>query len=75
MSKKLEPKQELKPVDLEEIRSKLATYHDEIKKYLDGYAATIETSKFAVGKEGEGFSIEVAIKASIQPRKKTARSR
>ena len=75
MSKKLEPKQELKPVDLEEIRSKLAKYHDDIKKYLNGYDATIETSKFAVEKEGEGFSIEVAIKASILPRKKTGRSR
>jgi len=73
--KKVEPPSDLKPIDLEEIRSRLAKYHDDIKKYLEGYEATIETSKFAVAKEGEGFSVEVAMKAVIQPRKKTATRR
>lgn len=56
--------------DLEELRDQLAKYHNDIRKFLDGYEAAIETSKFSVEQRGDGLAVEVAVKAVIQPKKK-----
>ena len=71
MSKKIEPKSAEQPIDFGELRTQFSRYEKEIMNLLENYKASVETSKFAVEKEGEGFSIEVDIKASIQPRKKS----
>jgi hypothetical protein len=53
---------------LEQLRNRITTYESEMREYLRGHDANIETYKFAVEKEGDGYSIEVGIKASIHPK-------
>lgn len=56
-------------VNLEETRKRMATYAHQIRELLEGSNATVETYKFAVEKEGDGFAVDIAIRASVQPKK------
>lgn len=55
-------------LSLQQIRSRIATYENELRQFLDSHQANVETYKFSVEKEGDGFSVEVDIKASLHPR-------
>jgi hypothetical protein len=50
---------------LQEIRSRLTAYENELKQFLDSHQANVEMYKFSVEKQGDGYSIEVDIKASL----------
>jgi hypothetical protein len=63
-------KKVMERIDLEEVKGKLGKYHSEIKKFLESFEASMETSKFSVERDGDGLSIEIAIKARIRPKKK-----
>jgi len=56
---------------LEALRTRLTTYENEMRAYLDSHQANVEMYKFSVEKEGDGFSIEVDIKASLHPKNRS----
>ena len=58
-------------LSLQQIRSRLATYESEFRQFLDTHQANVETYKFSVEKEGDGFSVEVDIKASLHPKNRS----
>jgi len=62
-------------VTLQELRGRLATYESEMRAYLDSHQANVEMYKFSVEKEGDGFSIEVDIKASLHPKNRAGISK
>jgi len=53
-------------LSLQQIRSRLTTYENELRQFLDSHQANVETYKFSVEKEGKEKKIEVDIKASLQ---------
>lgn len=53
---------------LEQLRGRLNAYQSEIRQYLDSHEARVDTYRFAVEKDGEGYAVDVAIKASIHPK-------
>lgn len=60
---------------LQQLRGRLATYENEMREYLDSHQANVEMYKFSVEKEGDGFSIEVDIKASLHPKNRAGISK
>lgn len=56
---------------LQQLRARIATYENEMREYLDSHQATVEMYKFSVEKEGDGFSVEVDIKASLHPKNRS----
>jgi len=60
---------------LEQLRSRMATYRNDLRAYLEGHEATIETYKFSVEKEGDGFVVDMAVKAAIHPKNKAGISK
>ena len=62
-------------LSLQQIRSRLVTYENDLRQFLDSHQANVETYKFAVEKEGDGFSVEIDIKASLHPRTKSGPSK
>ena len=60
---------------LQELKSRIADYRTEIREYLDSHEASVEMYKFAVEKEGDGYSIEVAVKANIHPKNRSGISK
>jgi hypothetical protein len=60
---------------LEQLRGRMSTYQTEIRDFLESHEATVETYRFSVDKEGDGFSVEVMVKASIHPKNKTGISK
>ncbi len=62
-------------VTLEQLRSRITTYRNELRGYLEGHEANIETYKFSVEKEGDGFIVDVAVRASIHSKNKAGISK
>ena len=60
---------------LQQIRSRLATYENDLRAFLDSHQANVEIYKFSVEKEGDGFSVEVDIKASLHPKNRAGISK
>ena len=58
-----------KTLTLEQLRSRLNAYESEMKQYLDNHEAHVETYRFAVEKEGDGYVVDIAVKASIRPKR------
>jgi|GEM_PF-6469608 len=56
---------------LEQLRGRLATYENDMRAFLDSHQANVEMYKFSVEKEGDGFSVEVDIKASLHPKNRS----
>lgn len=56
-------------VNLEEVRKRMATYAHQIRELLEGSNAAVETYKFAVEKEGDGFAVDIAVRASVHPKR------
>lgn len=42
------------------------SYEHQIREYLDKLEATVDTYKFSVEKHGEGLTIDMALRATIQ---------
>ncbi len=42
-----------------------------MRAFLDSHQANVEMYKFSVEKEGDGFSVEVDIKASLHPKNRS----
>lgn len=57
-----------KALALEQLRGRLNEYESEMKRYLDTHEARVDTYKFSVEKEGDGYVIDIAVKASVHPR-------
>jgi hypothetical protein len=74
-SEKIEVKGGGQNLSLQQIRSRLATYESELRRFLDTHQANVETYKFSVEKEGDGFSVEVDIKASLHPKSRSGASK
>lgn len=55
-------------VSLEELRNRIKKYGDELREVLVDHDASIDTYKFAVEKEGDAYSIEMAVRARIKPK-------
>lgn len=53
---------------LEEVRTRILTYEQDIKQYLEHLNANVEYYKFSVEKHGDGVSVEVSVKATIRER-------
>ena len=62
-------------LSLDELRGRMNTYRNEIKQLLESHDAAVETYKFSVEKEGDGFAVEVAVKASIHPKNRSGISK
>ncbi len=62
-------------VTLEELRSRVAAYRQEISAYLGGIEANLDAYKFSVEKAGDGFSIDVNVKATVHPKNKAGISK
>lgn len=58
---------------LENVRTQILAYEHQIKDYLDHLNANVEYYKFSVEKHGEGVTVEVSFKATIEPKSKVAR--
>lgn len=74
-SEKVEVKGGGQTLTLQQIRSRLVSYEKELRQFLDSHQANIETYKFSVEKEGDGFSVEVDIKASLRPKGRSGPSK
>jgi hypothetical protein len=57
--------------NLDNMRQQLLAYENQIKEYLDKVNANIDSYKFSVEKDGDGIMIDVAMRASIQPKGST----
>ena len=60
---------------LQQLRGRITTYETEMREYLASHEASVEMYKFAVEKEGDGYSVEVAVKASIHPKNRAGISK
>lgn len=58
-----------KTLTLEQLRSRLNGYESEMKDYLDTHEARVDTYRFAVEKEADGYAIDIAVKATIRPKR------
>lgn len=56
---------------LQQLRGRITTYEAEMREYLESHEGNVEMYKFAVEKEGDGYSVEFAVKASIHPKNKS----
>ena len=50
---------------LEQVRRQFTEYEGYIRDYLTGLDANVETYKFSVEKNGEAFTLDVAIRATV----------
>jgi hypothetical protein len=53
---------------LDSVKNQIETYGSQIKEYLSNHQATIDAYRVSVEKEGEGFAIDFALKATFQPK-------
>lgn len=56
-------------VTLDQLRGRIKSYGDDLREILVDHDASIDTYKFSVEKDGDAYAIEVAVRASIQPKK------
>jgi ribosome-interacting GTPase 1 len=62
-------------LSLNQLRNRMATYNNEIRQLLESHEAAVETYRFSVEKEGDGFVVDVAVKASIHPKNRAGISK
>jgi hypothetical protein len=58
-------------VTLEQVRTQFTEYERLIRDYLTGLDANVEKYKFSVEKNGEAFTFDVEIRATVGPKHKT----
>ena len=57
-------------VTLEQVRHQFSEYERHIRDYLTQLNATVEAYKFSVEKNGEAFTFDVQIRATVLPKRK-----
>ncbi len=55
---------------VESVGERLQEYEHKLRAFLENLEANVEYYKFSVEKHGEGIAIDVAVKATIQPKPK-----
>lgn len=60
---------------LDQLRNRMTNYSTEIRQLLATHEAAVETYRFSVEKEGDGFTVDVAVKASIHPKNRAGISK
>jgi len=53
---------------LDGVKSQIETYGTQIREYLNSHQATIDAYKVSVEKDGEGFTVDFALRAKIHPK-------
>jgi hypothetical protein len=56
---------------IDQMRRQFSEYEHHIREYLRTLDATVESYKFAVEKDGEAFTFDVAIRATVRPKRRT----
>ena len=54
--------------NLDDVRKQLLAYENQIKEYLNKVDANVDSYKFSVEKHGEGITVDIAMRATIQPK-------
>ena len=54
--------------NLDDVRKQLLAYENQIKEYLSKVNANMDSYKFSVEKHGEGIVVDIAMRATIQPK-------
>jgi hypothetical protein len=57
---------------LEHMRRQFSEYEHHIREYLKTLDATVDAYKFSVEKNGDAFTFDVAIRATVRPKRNTA---
>jgi hypothetical protein len=52
-------------VSLDNVRHQLMSYERQLKELLDKLEATVDTYKFSVEKQGDGLTLDMALKATV----------
>ena len=52
--------------NLDEVRKQLLAYQNQIKEYLGKVNANIDSYKLSVEKHGDGITVDIAMRATIQ---------
>jgi len=60
---------------LEQLRHQFSEYEHQIREYLSHLDASIDMYKFSVEKNGEAFTFDVAIRATVRPKRQTGTSK
>ncbi|MGD0395369.1 MAG: hypothetical protein ABSB26_00475 [Nitrososphaerales archaeon] len=53
-------------VSLDDVRDRISSYEHQIREYLDKLDATVDAYKFSVEKHGDGLTIDISLRATIQ---------
>jgi hypothetical protein len=53
-------------VSLDNVRNQISSYEHQIREYLDKLDATVDAYKFSVEKHGDGLTIDISLRATIQ---------
>ena len=62
-------------LSVQEVRTRITAYENQIRQYLDSLEANVEGYKFTVEKQGDGLVIDVAVRATIHPKNKAGISK
>lgn len=57
-------------ISIDNVKNQIQSYEHQIREYLSKIDATVDTYKFSVEKHGEGITIDISFKATIQPKAK-----
>ncbi|HME19329.1 MAG TPA: hypothetical protein VKF15_06325 [Nitrososphaerales archaeon] len=52
-------------ISVDNVKDQLMSFEHQIKQYLERLEATVDTYKFSVEKQGEGLTIDMALRATI----------
>ena len=53
-------------VSMDNVRNQISSYEHQIREYLDKLDATVDTYKFSVEKHGDGLTVDISLRATIQ---------
>jgi hypothetical protein len=53
-------------VSIDNVRTQISSYERQIREYLDKLDATVDAYKFSVEKHGDGLTIDISLRATIQ---------
>ena len=51
---------------MDNVRNQISSYEHQIREYLDKLDATVDAYKFSVEKHGDGLTIDISLRATIQ---------
>lgn len=53
-------------MSIDNVRTQISSYERQIREYLDKLDATVDAYKFSVEKHGDGLTIDISLRATIQ---------